>query len=66
MILSVRIVLLLLRFLEMGKDSQIQRLEVERKCQDLKCEIKAKVPYEEQLVLRQLQEDETLASEGAL
>jgi hypothetical protein len=51
------------RFLEMEKDSQIHRLEVERKCQDLKCEIEAKVLYNEQLVLRQLQEDETLASQ---
>jgi septum formation inhibitor-activating ATPase MinD len=54
------------RFLEMEKDSRIHRLdrlEVERKCQDLKCEIEATVLYEEQLVLRKLQEDETLASQ---
>jgi hypothetical protein len=51
------------RFLEMEEDCQIHRLEVERKCQDLRCEIKGKVLYEEQLVLRQLQEDETLASQ---
>jgi hypothetical protein len=46
------------RFSEMLKDSRFHRLEVERKCEDLKREIKAKVRYEEQL-----QEDETLASQ---
>lgn len=51
------------RFLEMEKDSQIRQLEVQRKYQYLTYEIKAKVDHEEQLVLRQLQEDEILASQ---
>lgn len=51
------------RFLEMEKDSQIRQLEVQRKYQYLTYEIRAKVHHEEQLVLRQLQEDEILASQ---
>jgi hypothetical protein len=51
------------RLLKMEKNSQINRLEMERKCEDHKCELEAKVLYEEQLVLRKLQEEETLASQ---
>lgn len=51
------------RFLEMEKDSQIRQLEVQRKYQYLTYEIKAKAHHEEQLVVRQLQEDEILASQ---
>jgi hypothetical protein len=51
------------RFLEMEKDYQIRQLEVQRKYQYLMYEIKAKVHHQEQLILRQLQEDEILASQ---
>jgi hypothetical protein len=51
------------RFLEMEKDYQIRQLEVQRKYQYRKRDIEAKACYEEQLILRQLQEDEIRASQ---
>ncbi|XP_021934847.1 putative cyclin-dependent serine/threonine-protein kinase DDB_G0272797/DDB_G0274007, partial [Zootermopsis nevadensis] len=51
------------RFRNMMKDSQIRQLEFDSKHQYLQHEIQAKVLQDEQLILRQLQEDEILADQ---
>lgn len=55
--------LVMKRFLKMENESQIRRLEMEKECQVLRREMEAKVLNEERLIVHQLQEDATRASQ---